>query len=161
MANVSEDINTQRKDGEMVECPVAQGEHIYAGTLVTANADGYAESGTDSSNRTFEGIANEEVDNSDGSAGDKTIKVWREHTWHLDTENPWAFDQGACNGWVYVYDDNSVADDSDVSNNVAAGIVEKVEDDGSVWVNIEPACRKGFDWSMATTTTTSAPTTTT
>lgn len=160
MPDATEDINTQRKDGEYVAFPVAQGEHIYGGTLVTLDNDGNAESGTDGSNRTFAGVADEEVDNSGGADGDKWVKCWRQHSHHLDTYNSWKFDQDTVNGWVYVYNDNQVADDGDVSNNVHAGVIEKVEDDGSVWVNIEPACRMGFDLAPATTTT-AAPTTTT
>jgi hypothetical protein len=161
MADLTHDRNTQRKDGELQHFQVAQGAEIFAGSLVELNSDGYAQPAGDDSSVTFAGVADEHVDNSDGAAGDKTVKVWREHTWHFETVDPWSFDQGACNGWVYASDDQTVADDSDVSNNLHVGVVEEVESDGSVWINIEPATRKGFDWSPATTTTTAAPTTTT
>src|ERR1051326_1078866 len=49
--------------------------HIYQGTLVFANSGGYADDDTATGTNDFLGIANEEVDNSSGSNGDKNVEL--------------------------------------------------------------------------------------
>ncbi len=64
-----------RQDGCKRSYPVAASTRIYQGTLVFQDADGNAASGTATGVNGFIGIANEDVDNSGGSAGDKKVEV--------------------------------------------------------------------------------------
>lgn len=68
--------STDRQDGEILS--FKQGaEKIPEGALVMVNAAGYAVNATDTAGGVFVGVADETVDNSAGSVGDKSIKVRR------------------------------------------------------------------------------------
>lgn len=68
--------STDRQDGEILS--FKQGaEKIPEGALVMINAAGYAVNATDTAGGVLAGVADETVDNSAGSVGDKSIKVRR------------------------------------------------------------------------------------
>lgn len=68
--------STDRQNGDVLS--FKQGaEKIPEGALVMINAAGYAVNAADTSGGIFAGVAEETVDNSGGSAGDKSIKVRR------------------------------------------------------------------------------------
>lgn len=67
-------FNTDRQDGEVLSFKISNVK-IVEGALVSINADGYAISSTDTASTYFAGVAEETVDNTAGSAGDKEIKV--------------------------------------------------------------------------------------
>ena len=68
--------STDRQDGTILS--FKQGaEKIPEGALVMVNAAGYAVNATDTAGGVVVGIADETVDNSAGSVGDKSIKVRR------------------------------------------------------------------------------------
>ena len=69
------DRNTQRKDGIEIGLPVAASTEIEAGHLVAVNSSGYAVPAGDTSGHKVMGVAQESVDNSDGSNGDMTVVV--------------------------------------------------------------------------------------
>lgn len=75
MPALTADRNTPKKDGIIVEMPVAASTKIYAGSLVCANASGYVIPAADTAGLTFLGVALNAVDNSAGSNGDKTVLV--------------------------------------------------------------------------------------
>lgn len=64
-------------EGVEVGFPVDDGDKIYAGALVCVNADGYAVPGGDTAGLIFVGVAIEQVDNTLGQDGDKTVRVRR------------------------------------------------------------------------------------
>lgn len=66
--------------GEMAfaEFPVAAGVNILQGSNVAINATGYAVTGSDLSTIQGAGVAVEQADNTDGSAGDIYVKVYNE-----------------------------------------------------------------------------------
>ena len=68
--------SVDRQDGEVYS--FKQGaEKIWEGALVMVNAAGYAVNATDTAGGVIAGIADETVDNSAGSVGDKSIKLRR------------------------------------------------------------------------------------
>lgn len=68
--------SVDRQDGEIYS--FKQGaEKIWEGALVMVNAAGYAVNATDTAGGVIAGIADETVDNSAGSVGDKSIKLRR------------------------------------------------------------------------------------
>lgn len=75
-AITSRKISTDRQDGLIYPFKMSNVK-IPEGAIVHINAAGYAVNGTDAANDVFVGVADETVDNSGGSAGDKTIKVRR------------------------------------------------------------------------------------
>ena len=72
---LSKDTVFEYADFETWEYPVAASTRIYEGSIV-CTSDGYAVPGADTSRYFFAGIAREGADNSDGSAGDISVKVY-------------------------------------------------------------------------------------
>ena len=69
MAVTANQIRT-RADGDLFAGPVAATTHIYQGTMVFFDSDGYLVGIVAAGANVFAGIALEEVDNSAGAAGD-------------------------------------------------------------------------------------------
>ena len=77
MAAVSNQVVKRRgRDGKRVAPPVAAGIHIYEGTDVFLDANGYATDVKVDANTVYVGIAIAEVDNSSGANGDVTVECW-------------------------------------------------------------------------------------
>lgn len=96
---------------------------IWEGALVSVNAAGYATNATDAANDVFVGIADETVDNSAGSAGDKTIKVRRTGVYDMVFSGTATI--ADVNTPVYVVDNQTVALAATTTNDVLVGrIVE-------------------------------------
>lgn len=122
MAALTKDRATQYREGVEIEYPVAASTKIYAGSLVCKNASGYAVPGADTANFKFLGVAMEQVDNSAGANGDKTVRVRRKGVFRFGASGMAITDLDAA---VYVSDDQTVAKTG--TNSVACGkIVEFV-----------------------------------
>lgn len=126
---LSADRITLKKELGLKAYPVAAVK-IYAGSLVCANASGYAAPAADTVNFTFLGVAHETVDNSGGSAGDLWIKV----------ESPVialfaasSIAQSKVGHTVYVVDDQTF-DDGIGTNGIAIGILVEYVSSTSGWV---------------------------
>lgn len=103
------------------------GSHIYAGALVVVNASGYAEPATAAASKIAAGVALEEVDNSAGSDGDKSVKV-RRGVFKFANKGADAVDQAMLLSSCYIEDDATVRKTS--ASTSAAGKVISVESDG-------------------------------
>ncbi|MDO8684903.1 MAG: hypothetical protein Q7N50_15675 [Armatimonadota bacterium] len=115
----------KRKDGELISYKMSN-VLIPKGALVNINAAGYATNATDASGETFAGVAYETVDNADGSAGDKEIRVL--------TGGSFVFVDGGGNGAItdvgvqFNIVDNQTVTDAATTNNVKAGVcVESID----------------------------------
>ena len=62
MAALTADRNTQRKPGELLPFKLAAGVKIFAGSLVCANASGFAVPGSTAATLTYLGRAEETVE---------------------------------------------------------------------------------------------------
>lgn len=125
--------NTDRQDGEVLSFKQAAVK-IPEGALVSVNAAGYATNATDAANDVFVGIADETVDNSAGSAGDKSIKVRRTGVYTV------AFGGTATiadvNTLVYVSDNATVNLAAALTNDVLVGRIVEFISASSVRVDI-------------------------
>ncbi len=104
MAALTDNIEVKEKDGILVDFPVAV-DIIYRGALCKINAAGYLAPCATESGSFFAGIAMEEVDNSAGSAGDKTCKVMTKGSYLLTSSGLGQDDLGSP---VYATDDQLV-----------------------------------------------------
>lgn len=154
MAALTHDRNTEYSLGDLLAIPVAAGVRIFAGSLVCSNADGYAEPAADDAGLKLEGIATAQVDNRNGADGDLSIVVRRRGRYKLDYQG--AITQAALSAAVYAVDDHTVDAANGVDNDVAVGIVDKVDGPGECWVSIDAAVLAGAAWSEPTTTTAGA-----
>lgn len=106
---------------------------IYAGALVVMNA-GYAAKATTATGLIAAGVAQETVDNSSGSNGDKKVRV---HTGTFKFKNSSSTDQIGVTEIgkdVYIVDDQTVAKTDGSSSRSRAGKVMAIDADGDVWV---------------------------
>lgn len=118
MANLTADRDALRQDGELISMPLAAVK-VFKGSLLTNNTSGYATKAADTANFTLAGIAYEQVDNSAGAAGDKSVRVERTGVFELNFSG--TATQGDVGKAVYAVDDNTVALAATTTNDVLVG----------------------------------------
>lgn len=133
MAITTAKKNLDRQDGVVVSF-LQSNVSIPEGALVSINAAGYAVNATDAANDVFVGIADESVDNSGGSAGDKRIKVRRTGVYTVLFDGTAA--QSDVNTLVYVKDNETVDIAGDLTNDVLVGRIVEVLSTSKVRVDI-------------------------
>ena len=133
MAITTAKKNLDRQDGVVVSF-LQSNVSIPEGALVSINAAGYAVNATDAANDVFVGIADEIVDNSGGSAGDKRIKVRRTGVYTVLFDGTAA--QSDVNTLVYVKDNETVDIAGDLTNDVLVGRIVEVLSTSKVRVDI-------------------------
>lgn len=125
--------STDRQDGLVY--PFKMGvEEIFEGALVAINAAGYAVNAGDDANAVVVGIADESVDNSGGSAGDKEIQVRRSGVFTFVAG--WSAAQADVNTLVYAVDNQTVDLAATTANDVLVGRVVEVLSSSKVRVDI-------------------------
>ncbi len=127
------DRNTPQRDAELVPVPMGAGKVIYAGSIVAANATGYAVPGAASTTLTYLGRAEEQVDNSGGGDGAQGILVHRLLAFKFANSGTDPVTQASLGKPCYIEDDQTVAATDGTSTLSAAGIVIGIDSDG-VWV---------------------------
>ena len=127
---LTQDRNTAQRQGDEFNHPIAAGIHIFAGSLLALDASGNAVPGTTATDLTAVGRAEEEVDNSAGSAGDLTVQA-RKGVFQFANDGTIArVDIG---GTAFIVDDETVADSDGGGTRSAAGKIVDIDADG-VWV---------------------------
>lgn len=136
MADTIIDRDARRSDGKLKAVSMAD-EMIPKGVLVCIDTDGYAVNGSDAADLRFMGVSYERVDNSEGSPGDKEIRV--EKTGEFSFEfNASAAVQSSVGKEVYIVDNQTVATDALVTDNdIKCGIVSEVISPGLVRIRID------------------------
>lgn len=127
--------NTPYKDGLLIALLIAAATKIEAGKMVAVGADGYAVEASDAASTIVVGVAQETIDNTDGSDGDLSVLVRRGVLFKLKNSATAVVTQASVGSSVYVEDSATVAVASGPTNDIAAGKCFGVEADG-VWVLI-------------------------
>jgi hypothetical protein len=125
--------DTKQKEGVFRVLPVAASTKIYQGALVAVNASSLAVPGATATTLKAAGRAEETVDNSAGSAGDKKISVRRgvfQYANSADADLIALKDIGAN---CYIVDDQTVALTNGSNSRSIAGTIHDVDANG-VWV---------------------------
>jgi hypothetical protein len=129
MTALTRDRNTPFQDVCIVVAPMAAGVKIFAGSLVVANATGFACPGLTDAAVLYIGRAEECVDNTSGADGAVSVPVRR----HVAFK--WANDGSVTQAHLmqpaYIVDDQTVA--ADEAGRSVAGVIVGIESDG-VWV---------------------------
>ena len=133
MGALTSDRNTPMKDAEEIAVPMAGGAKIYAGAIVVANASGYAAPGSTATGLTYLGRAEEQVDNSGGADGAKTVRVRRNKAFKFANDATDPVTQAELGKTCYIVDDQTVAKTNGGGTRSAAGVVVGIDSDG-VWV---------------------------
>jgi len=134
------DVNRDYTEGFEAPYAVINADIIYAGSLVCVNAAGYALPGGDTAGLIFVGIAQERVDNSLGSAGDKNVVVRRRGLFKMKFNTAISIANVGDN--VFCYDDETVDVTANVSNKIFCGVIATYIDTTHAWVDIEPAIKQ-------------------
>jgi hypothetical protein len=130
-------IDTPERAGEVSLIPVAADTRIFLGTQVATDSDGRAVPASDTAGLRVIGRAEEEVDNRDGAAGAKSIRVKR-GVFRYKNSATQAVDADDIGKECFIEDDETVAETS--THKVKAGRVVDVDSAG-VWVDSRYALR--------------------
>ncbi|MEF3074118.1 hypothetical protein V2P20_03680 [Methylobacter sp. Wu1] len=130
MTALAKDRNTPQREGDQFVYGVAASTKIYAGSLVCVNASGYAVPGSVATTLKVVGRAEEQVDNSAGADGAKTITV-RRGTFKFANAGDVTIAHLETN--IYINDDQTVSSVS--TGKSVAGKCVGVDADG-VWIKI-------------------------
>ena len=140
---LSASYEAKRKDGEMIEHEIKNGENIYKGALVmSTDADGYLYAATDAVNVTFQGVAVEQslsADVTTDANGKRSVRVFKTGSFLLPSGS-------ASQAWVgfkvYITDDNTVSLVG-TSNDVHCGTCVEFISTNVVRVKIDDAANEG------------------
>jgi hypothetical protein len=122
--------------GKLYTLPVAAAVLIFRGALLVLDASGNAKPGTTATGLRAVGVADEYVDNSDGDAGDLTVRT---RTGIFGFKNSTAGDAitaAEIGHTVYIVDDQTVAKTSNGGARSPAGAVRMIDQDGFVLVDV-------------------------
>lgn len=134
MTALAANRNTISKEPRFLPFPVAASTTIYKGSMVCLDANGYAVPAADTSGYSnVVGVAREKVDNSTGSAGDKTV-VCELGVFKFAATS---ITQAMVGTTMYVEDDQTVDDVAGVSNNIRAGILVEYISSTAGWLLID------------------------
>lgn len=121
MAALSAKTDREEKEGKIVSHPVVASDIIYAGALVKHNAAGFLAPCAAEAGAVFAGVAVESIDNSAGSAGDKSCRVEKKGNFLMNGTGLSQADVGSA---VFASDDNTVSTTQGSNEQQVGRIVE-------------------------------------
>lgn len=125
---------TERREGVLIDLPVAAGTKIEAGLMVGVNSAGYAVKAADAAGIKVVGVADHTVDNSNGANGAERVRIYRGQVFKFDNSATNAVDVNDAGTLIFVEDAQTVTDVAG-TNGIVAGLCVEVAADG-VWVEI-------------------------
>ena len=140
MTVLAADKELTYKDGHDLAFPMVATDIIYGGSNVAVNAAGYALPGSDTAALIYQGVAIEQVDNSLGAAGDKSVVLKRRGL--IKMELATAISQANVGDNVFLVDDNLVDVAGNVTNDIFCGVIASYIDTTHAYIDIEPAIRQ-------------------
>jgi hypothetical protein len=133
MTALAKDRATAYREGREIELPVAAATTIYAGALVMISATGYAIPGADTAGCKFGGVAMEQVNNSAGAAGAKTVRVRRSGVFEFAASS---ITQAMLGDAMYLVDDQTFDDAAGPTNDIKCGVLVKYVSATKGWIDI-------------------------
>lgn len=134
MAALTDDKKTEYRVGEEVAVPIDDGDKIYAGAFVCANAGGYGVPGADTAGLTFVGVAREGGDNTNGADGAVSVIVRRKGVFKMTFAS--AITQAAVGANACIVDDQTVDLAAATTNDIVAGKIVEFIDSTHAWVEL-------------------------
>ena len=130
---LSANLDTKRKDGDIVSYPVKGSATIYKGAMVVDLGTGYASAGVDTAGAVFLGVAVEKSDNSSSATdGAKDVRLYKTGTFVFSKSSAVQDDIARP---MYISDDQTVA--TSTTNMILAGPCVDVPDSSHVRVRID------------------------
>lgn len=135
MSALTKDRDTPERDGMLLNLPVAAATKIYAGSIVALDASGNAVPGAANATLKAVGRAEETVDNSSGSSGDKAIEIKRGVFRFANSADADEIGRADIGGPAYLVDDQTVAKTSSSGTRPVGGLIVDIDAAG-VWVAV-------------------------
>ncbi len=129
------DRNTPVRANADFGFPVLAATKLFAGSLVCLNAAGFATKGAVATTLKAVGVAQENVDNTNGASGDIKVRVKRGLHRLANSAAADLIAMTEVGTLCYIVDDQTVAKTNGGATRSAAGTVRDVDADG-VWVEI-------------------------
>ena len=117
-ADVTDAYDSDFSEGFLNTLKVAAGVKITAGCLVCVKGNGYAVPASDTSGLKMAGVAVETVDNTNGSDGDKSVRVYRRGLFTFDDSGAVQADIGKV---FYIVDEHTITNASTTAG-IAGGV---------------------------------------
>ena len=136
MTALTKDRDTKQRDGVLFVMPVAAAKKIFAGSLVATDASGNATPGATATTLKGAGRAEEQVDNSAGSAGDETVRIKKGVFQFGNSAGGDEITRADIGNDCYIVDDQTVAKTDGTSTRSVAGKIADV-DAGGVFVKFD------------------------
>ena len=134
MTALTQERDTQRRDGEQAAFPMSASKILAGAIACISTATGYATKGATATTLVAVGCARETVDNSAGSAGDLKVSVdregWFRYANSASTDAIALTDVGKV---CYIVDDATVAKTDGTGTRSVAGRIRDVDTQG-VWI---------------------------
>ena len=140
MTALTQDRNTQRRDGVLNAVKVEENTKIYGGSLVAVNAAGYLVPGADTAGLIFSGVSDQRADNTGGDDGDISCVVRRRGEFRFACAS--ALTQANVGDNVFLADDQTVDLAAQTTNDIFCGVITEVESANVCWIDIEPAIKQ-------------------
>ncbi len=134
MSALTQDRNTLRRDGALIEPGVAANTRIYAGALVAINAAGFAVPGSTSATLHGAGTALHAVNNTDGTDGATRVRIDKRPACFGNSASDDAITLADIGQDCFIVDDQTVARTNGADTRSIAGKVFDVDANG-VWVD--------------------------
>lgn len=131
MTALTQDRKIVRREGEMFEDGVLAATKIFLGGLVAVDASGWARPAADAAGLIVRGVAQDQVDNSAGVNGAKTIRS-RLGVYQFESTGLTIADIGKP---MFVSDDQTVVKTA-TANNIVAGILVGIEGATKAWIAV-------------------------
>lgn len=141
MVALTADRNTPSYLGDQRQAPLAAAVKVFAGSILMRNAAGFLTKGATATGSFGVGVAMEQVDNSAGIAGAKSVTyeagVWR----FANSSAGDLIAQANIGAKCWIVDDQTVALTNGTNTRSPAGIIENVDALG-VWVRFDEALNR-------------------
>lgn len=134
MTALTQDRNTERREGTHASAPVAANARIFAGALVAINATGFAVPGSTSATLSGAGVALARADNTGGANGSISVQLWKLPAQFANSAGADAISLADVGKDCFIVDDQTVAKTNGTNTRSRAGRVFDVDADG-VWVD--------------------------
>lgn len=140
MTALTQDRDTQPKDGSLGAGKAGGGELLYGGAAICFDADGYLVEGADTAGLVFAGINASQIDNADGSDGDLNVEFWRDKL-HLMVMGT-AITRANVGDKVYLVDDKTVDLAGNVTNRIFCGVIAEYVSTALAYIDITTATKQ-------------------
>lgn len=135
MAALTQDRDTQRRDGDLFEFPVKANAKLYVGALAAIDATGNAVPGAVATTLKSAGRVEERADNTGGADGAIRVKVRRGVFRYANSAAGDLIALADVGANCFIVDDQTVAKTNGTNTRSVAGVIRDV-DAGGVWVQI-------------------------